>query len=151
MQLTDASKTILMNSLKEWSRFTMEREKLTTIANEVSVATRLIVQECLVFLKSHNLDISCDNPEEMKILGVPVHISPLVEGNFPASKVSVLLKCSGSSRSILINSNMSISAGGMVISYEQFKKGIPTSFVTNAAEFVSDSFLYVARTGGKEE
>jgi hypothetical protein len=141
----------MLNTLKEWSRFLAEREKLTLVANEVNLATRMIVQECIAFLKSHNLDVKCDTPEDMKILGVTVRIDPLVEGNYPISKVSVVLKCGGSSRSILINANMSISAGGVVVPYEQFKKGIPTNFVTNAAEFVSDSFLYVARTGGKEE
>jgi uncharacterized protein with NRDE domain len=151
MQLTDASKNIMLNTYKEWTRFVAERERLTQVANEVSMATRMIVQECMAFMKTHNLDIKCDTPDDMKIMGVSVHIDPLIEGNYPNSKVSVVLKCGGSSRSILINSNMSISAGGVAIPYEQFKKGIPTTFVANAAEFVSDSFLYVARTGGKEE
>ena len=39
----------------------------------------------------------------------------------------------------------------MAISFDELKKGIPAAFATNAADFVRDSFLYVARTGGKEE
>jgi hypothetical protein len=151
MQLTEASKSFLLNSLKEWSRFLAERERLTTVATEVSMTTRMIVQECLAFLKSHNIDVKCDTPDDMKIMGVSVRVDPLIEGNYPVTKASVVLKCAGSSRSILINPNLSISAGGLAVPYEQFKKGIPTAFVSNASEFVSDSFLYVARTGGKEE
>jgi hypothetical protein len=151
MPLTDASKTILMNTLKEWSKFLTERERLTLMANEIAVITRKIVQECLVFLKSQNLDVQCDSHDDMKIMGIQVQIDPLVEGNYPVNRASVLMKCAGSNRSIVINQNLSISAGGMVITYEQFKKAMPMSFTTNAAEFVSDSFLYVARTGGKEE
>jgi hypothetical protein len=140
-----------MNTLKDWSKFATERERLTLIANEISITTRMIVQECLAFLKTHNLDVQCDSPDDMKIIGVPIHINPLIEGNYPTIKVSVVLKCGESTRSVLVNSNLSISAGGMVVSYDQFKRGIPTAFVTNAAEFVSDSFLFVARTGGKAE
>ena len=39
----------------------------------------------------------------------------------------------------------------MVVTFDELKKGIPAAFATNAADFVRDSFLYVARTGGKEE
>ncbi len=46
---------------------------------------------------------------------------------------------------------MSISAGGTVLTFDQLKKGIPESFYANAADFVRDSFLFVARSGGKEE
>jgi uncharacterized protein with NRDE domain len=151
MPLTDSSKTLLLNALKEWSKFSTERERLTQIANEVAIAAKMTVQECMAFLKSQNLDVQCDSVDDMKMMSIPMRVDPLIEGNFPNTRASVVLKCAGSSRSIVINPNLSISAGGMVISYDQLKKGIPPAFVTNAAEFVCDSFLYVARTGGKEE
>jgi hypothetical protein len=151
MALTEASKAILSQTLKEWSKFVIERERLSMAANELVQITRRLVQECLAFLKTQNLDVQCDSPDDMKILGVVVHVDPLIDATFPNVKASVVLKCAGSTRAILVNSNMTISAGGMVVPLDQFKKGIPTAFATNAAEFVSDSYLYVARTGGKEE
>jgi len=151
MPLTDASKTILMHTLKEWSKFATERERLTLASNELTVITRKVVQECLAFLKSQNLDVLCDSPDDMKILGKAVKIDPVIEETFPNVKASVVLKCASSTRAIILNSNMTISAGGAVVPFDQFKKGIPLAFATNAAEFVSDSFLSVARTGGKEE
>lgn len=149
--LTEASKAILINTLKEWSKFVTERERLTLVANEVALATKMVIQECLVFLKSHNLDIKCESPEDMQIMNIPVIIKPNIEEHFPNIKATVIMKCAGSTRSIVINSNLTISAGGVLITYDQFKKGLPTAFLTNAAEFVSDSFLFIARTGGKEE
>ncbi len=151
MALTEASKTILTNTLKEWMKFAVERERLTLAANELAVFTRKVVQECLIFLKAQNLDIQCDSPDAMKILGVAVHIDPIIDATFPNVKASVVLKCSGSTRAVLVNPNMTISAGGIVITFDQLKKSIPESFATNAADFVRDSFLFVARTGGKEE
>jgi hypothetical protein len=46
---------------------------------------------------------------------------------------------------------MTVSAGGNVVTFDELKKSIPAAFATNAADFVRDSFIYVARTGGKEE
>jgi hypothetical protein len=151
MALTEASKVILTNTLKEWMKFAGERDKLTLAANELTVPTKKIIQECLTFMKAQNIDIQCDSPDDMKILGVSVHIDPVVEAIFPNVKASVVLKCGGSTRAILINPNMTISAGGMVMTFDQLKKGTPEAFATNAADFVRDSFLFVARSGGKEE
>ena len=151
MPLSEASKTVLTNTLKEWTKFTVEREKITVIANELTMITRKVVQECLTFIKAQNVDIQCDSPEAMKIINVAVHIDPVIEAVFPNVKASVALKCAGSTRAIVINPNMTISAGGTVMQLEALKKGIPDPFVVNAADFVRDSFLYVARMGGKEE
>ena len=60
MALTEASKVILTNTLKEWMKFAVERERLTFAANELAVFTRKVVQECLVFLKAQNIDIQCE-------------------------------------------------------------------------------------------
>jgi hypothetical protein len=151
MALTESTRTILTSTIKEWTKFAVERERFTLAANELAVITRRVVQECLAFLKAQSIDVQCDSADEMKILGVRVHIDPVIDATFPNVKASVVLKCAGSTRSILVNQNMTISAGGNVVTFDELKKNIPAAFATNAAEFVRDSFLYVARTGGKEE
>jgi hypothetical protein len=151
MALAESTKIILTTTVKDWTKFAAERERLTLAANELAVITRKVVQECLAFMKTQNIDIQCDSPDDMKILGVSVHIDPAIEATFPNVKSSVIMKCSGSTRAILVNPNMTVSAGGMVVKFDELKRGIPAAFATNAADFVRDSFLYVARTGGKEE
>jgi hypothetical protein len=151
MPLTDSTKSILTNTIKEWTRFSVERERLTLVANEVAVITRKVVQECIAFLKAQSIDVECESIDDMKIMGVKVHIDPVIDATFPNVKASVVLKCSGSTRAVVVNQNMTISAGGMVVTFDEFKKGIPAAFASNAADFIRDSFLYIARTGGKEE
>ncbi len=151
MALTESSKVILTNTIRDWTKFAVERERLTLAANELNVITRKVVQECLAFLKAQNIDVQCESPDDMKILGVVVHIDPLIDATFPIVKASVVLRCSGSTRAVLVNSNMTVSAGGTVVTFDELKRSIPAAFATNAADFVRDSFLYVARTGGKEE
>ncbi|MBN1397562.1 MAG: hypothetical protein JXA06_05960 [Bacteroidetes bacterium] len=150
MALTESMKLILTSAIKDWTKFAVERERLTLAANELAVITRKVIHECILFLKTSNIDVQCDSPDAMKILGVDVHIDPLIEANFPVVKASVVLKCSGATRSILVNSNMTISAGGNVVTFDELRKSIPASFATNAADFVRDSFLFVLR-GAKEE
>jgi len=150
MPLSEASKTILNNTLKDWAKFTAEREKMTLVTNELTMVTRKIIQECLMHIKAQNVDVQCDSAEAMKIMGVDMKIDPLVEAAFPNVKASVTMKCGASARAILINPNMTFSAGGTMMQVEALKKGIPEPFFTNAADFVRDSFLFVARTGGKE-
>jgi hypothetical protein len=149
--MNEASKTLLMNTLKEWTKFTAERDKMTTVANEVAAVARKVIQESLALLKTQNIDVVCDSPEQLALMGQPVVVEPVVESSFPNVKTKVNLTCSGATRSIIINPNLSISAGGNPFMFDQFKKGIPDSFTTNAAEFVSDAFLYIARTGGSKE
>jgi hypothetical protein len=151
MPLSEATKTILNSTLKEWMKFAVERERLTLAANELAVITRKVVQECLAYLKTQTIDVQCDSPDAMKLMNVAVQIEPVIEANFPNVKASVTLKCGGSARAILINPNMTFSAGGNIMSFDQLKKGIPEPFFANAADFVRDSFLYVARNSGKEE
>ena len=151
MPITEPTKLILSNTVKEWAKFATERDKLTGIANEVCSLTRKVVQECLAFMKAQNVDVTCDTPETLKVLGVTIHINTLIEATFPNVKASVVLKCGSATRAIIVNSNMTISAGGIVVQFEQLKKAIPDPFATNAADFVRDAFLYAARTGGKEE
>jgi hypothetical protein len=150
MGLTESMKIILTSAIKDWTKFAVERERLTIAANELSVITRRVVHDCILFLKTNNIDVQCETQDEMKILGVNVHIDPVIEAAFPVVKASVVLKCSGATRSILVNSNMTISAGGNVVTFDELKRSIPAAFATNAADFVRDSFLFVAR-GGKEE
>ena len=148
--MVEATKVILMNTVKEWAKFTTDREKFGGVATEISAITKKCVQECLAVLKTQNIDVECDDIENLKILKVPLHVDPVVDATFPNVKVSVQLKCAGANRTIVINPNLTISAGGQMITYDQLKKGIPPAFESNAADFVRDSFLYVARTGGKE-
>lgn len=149
--MNEASKTILANTIKEWSKFTADREKFTTVTHEVAELARRCIQESIAFLKTQNVDAEADSVESLKIMKVPVHIDPVIEANFPNVKASVMMKCAGASRAIVINPNLTVSAGGSPIPYETLKKGIPPAFETNAADFVRDSFLFIARTGGKEQ
>ncbi len=151
MAISEACKAVLLTTIKEWGKFAVERERITLVVNELVTLTRKLIQEDLAYLKTQSIDVECDSADAMKILGVVVHVDPVVEANFPNVKASVMLKCGGATRAIVVNQNMTISAGGTVISLDQLKKGVPVAFATNAAEFVRDGFLFVARTGGKEE
>jgi hypothetical protein len=151
MAISESMKLILSTTIKEWAKFSVEKEKFTQAANEVAEITKKVVHDCLLFLKTNNIDIQCESVDAMKIFNAIVHIDPVVDATFPNVKASVVLKCSGSTRAILINQNMTISVGGMVVTFDELKKAIPAAFATNAADFVRDSFLYVARTGGKDE
>ena len=148
--MNEATKTILMNTVKEWAKFAADRDKLTVVAEEIAAITRKCVQDSLAFLKSQNIDVECETTDDTKILKVPVHVTAVVDAVFPNVKPSVVLKCGGATRTIVINPNLTISAGGQAITYDQLKKGIPPAFETNAADFVRDAFLNIARTGGKE-
>ncbi|MBM4159552.1 MAG: hypothetical protein FJ217_00485 [Ignavibacteria bacterium] len=149
--MNDATKNILLNTIKEWSKFTTDRDKFTTVAQEVAALARKCVQDSLAFLKTQNVDVQCDSPDALKVLGVDVHVDAVIEATFPNVKASVVMKCGGATRAIVVNPNMTISAGGNPFAYDQLKKGIPPGFETNAADFVRDAFLNVARTGGKAE
>ncbi|MFH0988994.1 MAG: hypothetical protein V1799_03150 [bacterium] len=148
--MNEASKTLLVNTVKEWNKFVAEREKLTGVANEIAAQARKCISESIIFLKAQNVEAQGEDISTMHILNVPVTVEPIIETTFPVVKGSVLLKCGGATRMIIINPNLSISAGGTPFMFEQFKKGIPETFMTNAADFVRDAFLNAARTGGKE-
>jgi hypothetical protein len=148
--MNEASKTILLNTVKEWSKFAADRDKILMVAAEVADLARRSVLESIAFLKSQSIDAEAESWENMKIMKTPVHVDPVVEANFPNVKASVVMKCAGATRTIMINPNMTISAGGSPFPYETLKKGIPPAFEANAADFVRDAFLFVARTGGKD-
>ncbi len=149
--MNEAAKNVLVSTIKEWTKFTQEKEKMQKTADEVASVVRKIVQEQLAFLKTQNIDVSCETPENITILGAPVLIEPNVEATFPNVKTSVLMKCGGAARAIIINPNLSISAGGAPFMFEQLRKAVPDGFATNAAEFVRDAFLNVARTVGSQK
>jgi len=149
--MNEASKALLTNAVKEWNKFAAERDKMKTIAMEVAALAQRVTLESVSFLKAQNIDVQADGPTAMKVMGHPVVIEPVVEANFPTVKTRVNMTCSGATRSIIINPNLSISAGGNPFMYDQFKKGIPESFVANAAEFIADSFLFIARNQGQEQ
>ena len=148
--ISDSTKTILVNTVKEWNKFSTELNKYTQVANEIATIARKVILEQLQFLKAQNIDVQADNPDAMKMMNVPIQVLPMIEAMFPNVKGSVLLKCAGAARMIVINPNFSISAGGTPVSFDQLQRMVPDSFASNAAEFVRDAFLNVARTGGKE-
>lgn len=148
--ISEATKAILVNTVKEWSKFTAEQNKLTQVANEVAAIARKAILEQLQFMKAQNIDVFAESADSMKILNVPILVQPVIEAAFPNVKASVLLKCAGAARMIVINPNLSISAGGNPITFDQLQRVVPESFAANAAEFVRDAFLNVARTSGKE-
>lgn len=150
MPVTEASKKILNGTVMEWAKFVSERDKMVTMTNEIAMVAKKIVQECLQYLKTQNVDTLGESPDDMKVIGVPIQINPVIETNFPGVKASVVMKCGGATRAIIVNQNMTISAGGAPFTYELFKRSVPDAFTANAAEFVRDAFLWVARTGGKE-
>jgi hypothetical protein len=149
--MTEASKTILVNTVKEWAKFAAERDKYSAVAHDVAELARHCVFESIVFLKTQNIEVEAESPETMKIMKTPVHVDPVIEANFPTVKASVTMKCAGAARVIVINPNLTISAGGTPVAFEALKKGIPATFEANAADFVRDAFLYIARMGGKEQ
>ncbi len=142
------AKEILQSAVVEWAKFATERDKMKRISNDVAMVTRTIIKDQLSFLKTKQIDVECENSEDLKVLGVKITIEPMVEEVFPAVKASVALKCGGASRFIIINPNATISAGGPPFMFDELKKTVPETFLSNAAEFVRDAFLNVARTGG---
>ena len=148
--ISDATRTLLVNTVKEWNKFTAEQAKFTQMANEIAVITRKVILEQLQFLKAQNLEVQAESVDSMKALGVPILVQPVIEATFPNVKASVLLKCAGAARMVVINPNLSISAGGTPITFDQLQRMVPESFAANAAEFVRDAYLNVARSGGKE-
>lgn len=148
--ISEATRTILINTVKEWNKFTAEQDKLTQVAISLAIITRKVIQEQLQFLKTQNLDVEAENVDSMKVFSVPVVVQPVIEATFPNVKANVLLKCAGAARMIVINSNLSISAGGNPITFDQLQRMVPESYAANAADFVRDAYLNVARGGGKE-
>jgi vesicle coat complex subunit len=149
--MTEATKAILVNTLKEWAKFTGERDKFTAVAHDVAELAKKCVFESLTFLKTQNVDVEADSIETMKIMKMPVHIEGVIEATFPNVKASVTMKCAGSARVIVINQNLTISAGGTPVTFDVLKKAVPQAFEANAADFVRDAYLYIARMGGKEQ
>lgn len=146
--MAQAAREILQSTITEWTKFAAERDKMRKIANDVAMVTRTIIKDHLTFFKAKQIDVECENSEDLKVLGTKITVDPVVEETFPTVKASVALKCGGASRFIIINSNTTISAGGPPFMFDELKKGVPETFLNNAAEFVRDAFLNVARTGG---
>ncbi len=149
--ISESTKAILAGTVKEWNKYKTEQIKLSLVANDIAAITSRVILEQLQYLKAQNIEVHCDSVEKMAVLSVPILVQPIIEAVFPNSKASVLLKCAGAARMIIINPNLSINAGGSTpITYEQLQRMVPESFAANAAEFVRDAFLNVARSGGKE-
>lgn len=144
------SKTLLDTTIKDWAKFASDRDKMTAVAKEVAILAKKLIQEDLAYLKTQNIEVDCDNPDSLKLLGGVIHVDHVTEAAFPNVKASVVLKCGQANRAILINPNLSVSAGGVAMTLDQLRKAIPDPFATNAADFVRDAFLFVARAGKDE-
>ena len=142
-----SSKALLDSTVKDWNTFAALRDKMGVAAAEVAGIVKKLIQDNLAYLKTQNIDVEFENPEAMKVLGGVIRIEPVVDAAFPNVKASVVLKCGEANRAVLINANGSISAGGVVMTFDQLRKAVPEAFATNAADFVRDAFLFVARTG----
>lgn len=149
--MNDAARAVLSTLIKSWSRYAAEKAKLETTSQEVAALAAKTIQEALAFLKEQHLDIECASPSTMSIMKIPVEVIPLVEGQFPNLKSTVILKCGEAHRSILIDLNLNVNAGGASFPFDHFKRGIPDNFIMNSVEFVKDAFLYVARIGGRPQ
>jgi hypothetical protein len=147
--MNEPAKAVLAGLVKGWTKFEADKGKLETTAREVAALAGKTIQGSLSFLKEQNLDVECTNPLALKIMEVPVEVFPLVETHFPNLKASVVIRCGEAHRTILIDLNLNINAGGTSFHFEQFKKGIPDAFTMNSVDFVKDAFLFVARTAGK--
>ena len=147
--MNEAAKNVLSGLVKTWSRYSAERTKLETTCQEIAALAAKTIQGALAFLKEQHLEVECASPMQLAIMKVPVEVVPIVEGNFPSLKASVVMRCGEAHRTILVDLAQNINAGGTTVPFEHFKRGIPDSFTLNAVEFVKDAFLYVARTGGK--
>ena len=116
--ISESTKAILAGTVKEWNKYKTEQIKLSLVANDIAAITSRIILEQLQYLKVQNIDVQCDSVETMGVLNVPIAVQPIIEAVFPNSKASVLLKCAGAARMIIINPNLSISAGGTPITYD---------------------------------
>ncbi len=141
------SKALLDSTVKDWNTFAALRDKMGAAAAEVAGIVKKLIQENLTYLKTQNIDVECENADAMKVLGGVIRVEPVVDATFPNVKASVVLKCGEANRAVLILPNGSISAGGVAMSFDQLRKAVPDAFATNAADFVRDAFLFVARTG----
>jgi hypothetical protein len=148
--ISEPTKAILAGTVREWNKFKTEQIKLSLIANGIASIASKVILEQLQFLKAQGLDVQCESVEAMKVLNIPIVVLPVIEAVFPNCKGSVLLRCAGAARMIVINPNLTISAGGNPVAFEALQRIVPESFAANAAEFVRDAFLNVARSGGKE-
>lgn len=141
------SKALLDSTVKDWNTFAALRDKMGAAAAEVAGIVKKLIQENLAYLKTQNIDVECDNPDAMKVLGGVIRVEPVVDAAFPNVKASVVLKCGEANRAVLLLPNGTVSAGGVAMSFDQLRKAVPDAFATNAADFVRDAFLFVARTG----
>ena len=143
--MNEASKNVLATSAREWNKFVAEKEKMEKAAHQVAEIVTKIIIEDLAFLKTQNIGTNSDSPDTMALMGSPVQVIPEVDATYPSVKAMVHLRCAGAARSIVVNPNLSVSAGGVPFTLDQLSKGIPEKFAINAAEFLKDAFLSAAK------
>ena len=149
--ISEATKTILASTVKEWNKFKTEQIKLSLVRNEGAAIAGKVILEQLQFLKTQSIDVQCDSVESMKVLGVPIIVQPVIEAVFPNTKGKrsfEMCRCCANDRHST-RTSVFLPAGTRS-RCEQLQRMVPESFAANAAEFVRDAFLNVARTGEKK-
>jgi hypothetical protein len=149
--MNESARQLLADLVKDWNKFMGEKTKLSQFAEDIAEITRKVILDHLTYLKKQSVDVECETTASMKILGMAIAVDPVIDATYPNVKGSVVLKCGAATRAIVINPNFSISAGGNLFRIDELLKGMPDAFALNAAEFVRDGFLNVARTGGKSQ
>jgi len=112
--------------VKEWNKYKTEQIKLSLVANDIAAITSKVILEQLQFLKAQNIEVQCDSVDTMGVLSVPIVVQPVIEAVFPNSKASVLLKCAGAARMIIINPNLSISAAARRLRTSSYSGSCPS-------------------------
>ena len=146
--MNEPAKGVLATTVRGWNRFVAEREKMEKAAHQVAEIVNKVIAEHLAYLKAQNINTSS---EAMTLMGSPVEVVPDVEATYPTVKTMVHLRCAGATRSIIVNPNLSVSAGGVPIAIDQLTIGIPDQFAVNAAEFLRDAFLNAAKAATTKE
>ena len=141
----ESAKNLLATTVRDWNKFIAEREKMEKASRQVAEVTTTVIMELLAFLKAQHIDANSDSADAMTLMGSPVQVVPEVEASYPIVKTMIHLRCAAAARSIVVNPNMTVSAGGVAIPLDQLSKAVPVQFTANAAQFLQDAFLGAAK------
>jgi hypothetical protein len=145
--MNEATKVLLGNAVRDWNKFLAERDRLTYVTREVASFAGKVLLEQLQYLKSLNVAVEAEDFSSLKLMGVPVYLTPSLEAVFPDVKASVVLRCGTVERSLTLSGSSAITLGTSTYTLDQIRKAIPESFMANIAEFVHDAFLDIVRGG----
>lgn len=149
--MNEAAKNLLGTTVREWNKFIAEKDKMEKASHQVAEIVTRVILEHLAFLKTQHVDANADSPGTMALMGSPVQVVPDIEATYPNVKTMIHLKCAGATRSIIVNPNLTVSAGGVPFTLDQLSKAVPDQFAVNAAEFIRDAFLNAAKAATAKE